>query len=455
MRAPNLAATLFGLSLTLSAPVSGAPWRLADALGLPDWLGLSGEQRTRYETLNGQFRAGRKGSDQALALRTSLVADLKTRPVGILAEIMDSRQYLSDSGSPIDNTMVNPLEVLQAHVHWDAGHLVPGGTNTVRLGRETLDLGSRRLVARNAYRNTINSFTGIDWLWSADRGGSVRAFYFLPVQRLPDDATSLLDNQVVSDTESFERQFWGVFATSPKLAGDLRAEAYWYQLYEDAGATSRRRRLHTPGVRLYRRAAPGRWDLDLEAALQRGTSRTAAGNLPALDHTAYLVHGAVGYTVNGPWTPRLGVSYDQASGDGSPTDSDNNRFDTLFGARRFDFGPTGIYGAIARSNLRTPEYSVSLRPWKPLETSISHRFIWLDSATDAFTAAAVRDSSGRSGTEVGQQLEFRVRWEAIPGNLRFDTGVTWLFDGEFLKTAPNAVKGGNTTYAYFEATLVF
>ena len=131
-------------------------------MGLPEWLRVAGEQRTRYETLDGQFRAGRQGGDQALALRTSLTAELNTHPVGLFTEILDAREYLTDVGSPIDNTMVNPLEVLQAHVRWEAADLIPGGTNTLKLGRETLDLGNRRLVARNAFRNTINAFTGAD-----------------------------------------------------------------------------------------------------------------------------------------------------------------------------------------------------------------------------------------------------------------------------------------------------
>jgi hypothetical protein len=126
---------------------------------------------------------------------------------------MDSRQYLSDSGSAIDTTQVNAVDLLQGYVCWKPGPLFTGGTHQFQIGRETLDLGNRRLVARNAYRNTINSFTGIDWLWTSDGGGSIRSFAFLPVRRLPDDAASLLDNQITADTQSFGQQFYGVYAT--------------------------------------------------------------------------------------------------------------------------------------------------------------------------------------------------------------------------------------------------
>jgi len=444
------------LGETAGAAETSGPWRLAQALELPKWLEVTGEQRTRYESLDGQFRAGRNGGDQALTFRTSLMAQLKAEPGRIVTEVLDARQYLSDEGSPIDATMVNALDVLQAHVRWDAGELIPGGTNTVRIGRETLDLGNRRLIARNAYRNTINSFTGADWLWQADGGAWVRAFYFLPVRRLPDDIDSLLDNEIVADTQSFDQQFWGVYGDVGKLPWKLHLEGYYLRLQEEATDTLRRRHLHTPGIRLYRMAAPGEWDLEVESTVQFGTSQLRAGTGQArMDHWAHHQHAGLGYTFDAMWRPRVGIRYDYASGDRDPNDRENGRFDTLFGARRFEFGPTGIYGAIARANLNSPEYSVSVRPRSNLDVSLSHRFVWLAESRDAWTPANVRDVSGASGTEIGQQLELRVRWDVLPGNVRIDTGVTHLFAGEFMERAPNSTQQGDVNFVYVELTLQF
>ena len=438
-----------------SAVGADGPWRLKSALDLPTWADVSLEQRLRYESLGNNFRTGRPGSDQALALRTSLLGLIKTEPVGVVAELMDSRQYLSDSGSAIDTTQVNAVDLLQGYVRWKPGPLFTGGTHQFQIGRETLDLGNRRLVARNAYRNTINSFTGIDWLWTSDGGGSIRSFAFLPVRRLPDDAASLLDNQITADTQSFGQQFYGVYATSPRLALDSRVEAYWLGLFEDSDPTRRHRQLHTTGSRLFRNAKPGHWDFEAEAAIQQGTSRFNTGLSPDLDHSAWFFQSGAGYTWEAHGTPRLGVRVDQASGDRNPTDGQNQRFDTLFGARRFEFGPTGLYGAIARANLRSPEIRASAKPLKTIETSLAHRWIWLESPFDAFTAAGVRDTSGRSGSYVGQQLESRIHWDIIPGNCRLDTGVTTLFKGSFLENAPNANPNGDTLYAWVEWTFTF
>ena len=220
--------------------MAGDPARLRDAAGLPDWLDLRGEQRVRYETLDGQFRAGRAGGDQALALRTSLRADLRLSPVGAVVEGMDSRQFLSDAGSPVDTTMVDTLELLQAHARWDAGRLIPGGTNTVRAGRETLDLGNRRLVARNAFRNTVNSFLGLDWLWQGDGGASVRGLWLMPVKRLPDDTGRLLDNEPGWNTQSWDVHLQGFYAETPLGMHGLRLEGYWLHLQEQADRKSTR-----------------------------------------------------------------------------------------------------------------------------------------------------------------------------------------------------------------------
>lgn len=47
-------------------------WNLHDALDLPKWLFLSVDQRTRYETMDGSFKADGKGGDQQIPLQTDV-----------------------------------------------------------------------------------------------------------------------------------------------------------------------------------------------------------------------------------------------------------------------------------------------------------------------------------------------------------------------------------------------
>jgi hypothetical protein len=118
---------------------------------------LGGTHRARYETLDPQFRAGFSNSDQALALQTTVTLDWRRGGVQVFGEIMDSRHELNDEGSLADFATTNTLEPIQAYVAWK------WATGTWRVGRVTQDFGKRRVFARNRYRNTVSTFTGLDW----------------------------------------------------------------------------------------------------------------------------------------------------------------------------------------------------------------------------------------------------------------------------------------------------
>lgn len=439
-------ATLIILATVFVRPAEG----LADTD--PPWserLSWTLEQRSRYETLDGQFRAGRTGGDQVVSFRTLIRVQADFDPVRFIVELMDSRQLLADSGSAINTGTVDTLALLQAHLAWDIH-----AHSRLRIGRMTQNLGSRRLVARNGYRNTINTFTGIDWLWQPDDGPfTLHAFYLLPVRRLPGDLPSLLDNDTQFDQEDFRRQFWGLRAIIQGQPFSSQLELYTYGLHEDPN-WRRGRNLYTHGFRWNRAPAVGQFDFDLESALQWGKSRLAAAG-PRLDHFAWLGHASLGYTFDAPWKPRLRLAYDHSSGDSNPTDGGNQRFDSLFGGRRFEYGPTGLYGALSRSNLHSPELRLTMAPHPRVAFRLAHRGVWLASSKDAWTSSGVQDVTGASGRYVGQQMEASLRWKVIPDRFEIEAGFAHFFAGSFLDRAPNATGQGDTSYGYFQTTLRF
>ena len=318
----------------------------------------------------------------------------------------------------------------------------------------TLDLGSRRLVARNSFRNTINTFTGIDATWLPDTlPVQLHAFYVLPVQRLPFDPVSLLNNETSWDREDTGQQFWGLWADVTALPISSHLELYTYGLYEDP-AQLLSRRIQTTGARLHRKETSGAFDFELEAAFQFGQSRLTPRG-PDLDHRASFAHASIGYTFDLPWQPRLRLAYDFASGDSDPNDSTNGRFDTLFGARRFEFGPTNLYGAIGRSNLRSPELRLILHPHQTLAFKIAHRGVWLDSARAAWITSGVRDPSGHSGGHIGQQIEASVSWSVLPKRWDLEAGFAHLFAGRSMNTAPNSTGEGDVSYGFVQTSLKF
>lgn len=437
------------------------PFRVAEAVGSVPTFDFGLEHRARFEHLADDFRSTSTGNASGLFLRTLLQAELRLSPVVVGAELQDSRGYVFD-GTPVNTGTTNPLELLRAYIGLrlhDA--LRDGDTLSATLGRITIDLqrvpmppspaerATRRLLARNEFRNTINGFNGLDVHWLSPDAHFVRFLAVFPVGRLPSEPEELEQNTIELDRENTHTVVWSAFYSSPPFLSDAHVEGYVIGLHEaDAGdVETANRRFLTPGARFYRAPKPGEVDFQLEAMLQVGTSR--ASNKPEdttdLHHLAFSGAAALGYQIAHAWRPRLVALYDFASGDEDPSDDRNQRFDTLFGARRFDFGPTGLYGALARSNLHSPGVRFEAAPHRMLDGFVAYRWNWLASDTDAWTPAQLRDPAGASGSFIGSQIEGRLRASPFPRNLSFETGAAYFLRGDFARD----VEGGRSTPATF------
>ncbi|MGP0630802.1 alginate export family protein [Nitrospina sp. 32_T5] len=427
---------------------------------LPRWLSMEIQHRSRYETLDRGFRNGATGSDQVYALRTLAQATVHLpQQFKIQLEFQDSRGYLNDSGSVVNNTIVNAAELLEANLQWRGEDLFQNGSRLlVRAGRMTMDFGKRRLVARNRYRNTKNAFTGIDAIWQSKDGEQVRAMVTMPVNRLPSNAGRLLDNEVEFDEESPDTIFWGLFLSTRNAPWGDRAEVYLFGLHEDDGDfATRNRQLYTPGFRLFRPAKGGHFDYEWESVVQFGESRssTAPGNTADLDHFAYFLHGEVGYSFETAWSPRLVLAWDYASGDSNPGDGKNGTFNSLFGANVFDYGPTTIHRAFVRSNVNGPGVKLNVQPHRNLKATLHYRAFWLASDTDTWAGnSGLRDTTGRSGSFLGHQIYLSAAWQAT-SNIFVQAGVAHRLDGDFQDDVPGSPRQGNSTYSYVATTFAF
>ena len=308
-------------------------WNLHDTLKLPDWLSATFKQRTRYETMSGSFKANSKGGDQQIPLQTTLWLEARLSSFRLGTEFMDARALNSDTSTGMNNTMSNTLDFLQGYAAWSDQNVLYSGLGAeVVAGRQTINLGSRRLVARNAFRNTINSFTGVK-LRVIDYGNwQFNGFVTTPVNRLPTSAGALLDNDQVFDRENTNTWFSGGFFEMNELAWGVSSELYLYHLDEGSSTSvpTRHRRYFTPGTRFFTKPAKAAVDFQLETIGQFGTvQETTAPNSKNLNHNAWYQHADIGYTINMPWSPRLGLEYDYASGDHNPKDNQDQRFATL------------------------------------------------------------------------------------------------------------------------------
>jgi len=441
------------------------PWRLRAAAKTPSWLELGGTYRVRYEALSSSLFPGVEESDRLLAERLLLAVRAGKEKVFAKLELEDSRTQLDDENTPLGTDDVNAAEILQAHLGLGFSDALRKGDRLDLLaGRMTVDLGSRRLVSRSRYPNTVNGFTGVHGTWrgpgvpggkAGEKAIEAQAFFLLPVDRLPTERDRLDDNDVQLDRDNSSVHFWGVHVSDPRLAADLRGEVYVLALQEGdrPRAPTRNRDFVTAGARLLRPPARARWDFEVETALQLGESRrsTSAADTNDLDHEAWFAHAHAAHTFGVREAPRLVLQYDYASGDDDPTDDKNGSFDPLYGARDFELGPTGIFGLLPRSNLSSPGAMLELSPGSGRSLMLAYRAAWLASRRDGLTSIGARDPSGASGSFIGHQLEARVRLNLLPGNLGLDVGGVYVSAGEFLTSQ----SVDDTTYGYVTTTFTF
>ncbi|MEL8055115.1 MAG: alginate export family protein [Pseudomonadota bacterium] len=440
-------------------------FRLEPAVRAPDWLTLKGEVRVRYESLDGQFRAGRDGSDQLLLLRTLLLAEADTGPVTLGVELQDSRTYLGDAGTPLSSSFANPLDILQLYARFDnlPGLLGDGSDSRLVLGRQTVSIGSKRQIERVEYANVIRSYTGAHFISTADRGDELHAIYVVPTACFPTTRPDLDDNQWSGDEEQWGQRIWGVHYRRadilPGTVPGLWGEVFVYGLEEEDTEDFQTpdRSYVAPGFRLYRKPELGRWDIDLEAALRRGTrySSSDPADTQSLEVDAAMMIAALGYTFDAPWQPRLTLEYYYASGDEDPNDLAFDQHERLFGGRRTDLNNTSIHGPLTPANLSAPGFRVQVKPDDRWDGWFQYHAASLASETDSWVIARLRDPTGQSGSFIGHALDARARYWVVPDSLRLELGASGLIYGEFPKNVPGGPEGDGTLFGYAQLTLTF
>ena len=198
---------------------------------------------------------------------------------------------------------------------------------------------------------------------------------------------------------------------------------------------------------------PAHADFEIEGAIQRGHISTGtAANAARQNVAAWFVHADAGYTFAGAWKPRVSIEYDHASGDRAG--GRYGRFDTLFGMRRADFAPAGLYNSILRSNIISAGPRIEVVPSKRTDLMATIHPMWLAARQDSFSSTAVRDVSGRSGSYAGTQFDARIRHRLTPA-LQIEADAVLLDKGRFLRDAPNAPPGHWTRYLSLNATATF
>lgn len=411
-------------------------------------LRFNGSHRVRYESLTDGPRPQAAESDEILVSR--LLASIRWHHGAFFGqvELQDSRAWLHSEATPLGTDMVNSLEPLQFWVGWQSQAL----PLQIALGRMTKEWTTRRLVARNRYRNTLNSFSGLDAQWRGERW-HVNAFALRPLQREPTERPALERNEFELDRSSSGQRFLGV-EIKPATAPDWSLYVLKLDESDRPGFATRNRQLLTLGGQWSHLDPHSGWSQAAELALQTGLSRATRDpeDKQDLDHRAWFAHLELARSWDSPLQPKLRLALDYGSGDRDPTDRRTERFDTLFGARRFEYGPSGIYAIQARANMISPELRWTARVGSGTQVMTAWRGFWLDQPTDSHAGTGYRASESDPSRHIGQQWEARLRHNLTPA-FQLELGAVYLNKGAVLRGEDFNRADADSRYLYVATTL--
>jgi len=367
----------------------------------PGRLSIGGSARFRYEWQNHfNYKSyGDKTRDGFLLGRFRLNFEYKLRErLRAFVELQDARVWGSDFG--IDDFQgrspdENPFDLRQAFVEWTHIGDTPWG---FKIGRQSIQYGDNRVWGPGEWGN-VGSF-----LWDAakvqydTKALLIEALYARRVRHESDRWNF--------DDKHFDFDAYGLYATVKNLPTNL--DLFFVEKRGRAtkpGTRQIERELrHTLGTRL-----DGRFLGNFDYA---GTLAYQFGSWGDDRIRAWGMHTGLGYTFNHAWKPRLGADFAYGSGDSHPGNRTVTTFDGVFGARDvLYYGRMNLFGW---SNIEDYQLSLTAHPTDRLETRLDYHYFRLAAAEDSWYispgSSLRRDATGRSGREVGHEIDFMAKY---------------------------------------------
>jgi hypothetical protein len=397
------------------------------------WLQLGLDYRVRYEYRSRDVRRSKAVLDTPVLLRTRAYVGVTHRfdPFRAYVEVEDARRYASQF--PRDDRDINEAEVIQAVAEL---HLADtfGAGNPLRIqgGRMAFEYVDRRLLGRNAWRNTTNTFQGARVIVGEELGSwQVDVLALQPLERRLSAPDRPRRGQWLYGAVGDVRRWSRVATLQP-----------FYLVLDRSGTPDVERQIHTIGLRTHGPAGRTGFDYDLQEIVQVGRSRGRT-------HRATATTAELGYTLDRTSRPRVSGFFGHASGDRQPDDRHDERFERLFGFAR----PWSANDYITFDNVIAPKARLEFQLAPSVRVDSGYGAFWLASGTDVWFNAALRDPTGQSGRFMGHEVDARVRLRAgdhtdvtigyahfIPGGFTRNQGKPLSTDFFYVEVAPRLFK---------------
>jgi hypothetical protein len=148
------------------------------------------------------------------------------------------------------------------------------------------------------------------------------------------------------------------------------------------------------------------------------------------DIKAAMLHADLYWEFEHEWKPLVQLVGNLATGDKDPNDGETNRFVQYPSAS--NHSPYGIIDLTRLSNLRHIGLVGKIEPQKDLKVQLEAHKFWLDSPKDSWVGASGRDQTGRSGRDIGRELDLIIS-KKVNDCLTVEFGAARYWPGGFSK----------------------
>jgi hypothetical protein len=392
-------------------------------------LDVGGSVRYRFESQD-NFNAKKYGNpdhlyDGFLLQRLRLDFDFRFRKdAHAFVEMQDSRPYGLDFTKEdfvLGCPYWDPFDLRKAYVEW---HHLGGGPFGFKVGRQAIRYADNRIWGPGDWGNVGR------YAWDA-----AKLLYEGPRA----DVDFIFGDQVRFDPYDFDGEHYKfhaycIYASLKELPCKL--DLFWVKkesrenyVVSPAGDTARLD-VHTLGFHVDGKFRK-HWDY-------RGTFAYQLGGYNGASVCAFGAHARTGYTLPGPYKPRLGFEYSHGSGDPNPGAGAYQTFDGVFGAIDMMYGRMNLF---SWRNLHDYQTQLSIQPTEKTKIVLDWHFFELDRARDAWYYCNGRpqrqDPTGASGRALGHEIDLVARYQHDK-YLELQAGYAHFFAGEFIhNTGPS------------------
>ncbi|UJS16322.1 MAG: alginate export family protein [Candidatus Jettenia sp.] len=440
---------------------------------------LGGQIRTRAEYANGFYQVptsnatlpggtgpattrNRSVDDDYILNQTRLWADADVNEhLRVFIQLQDARTFGAEGTTVGFAHAYDENTILDIHQgYFDLKKLFDLPL-TVRVGRQEIIWGDHRVIGNFVWSNVGRTFDGGRFMWDTD---AIHAEAF--AAKVDEDGwtTAETDNDGNSDENIYAAQL----GFKKLIPGALLELMYIQKNDQDSVTNSATATgfdpvgasddvvIHDFGIRIDGKV-PG-----LDAIDYTVESHFQGGEYGTQDQEAWALAARVGYTFKElPWTPRIGVEYDYASGDDDPADNDHETFDNLYPTNHWQ-GNYGFIDLISWQNIHDFRGNIKVVPTNKLTVQVDYHYFLLDEEEDGWYFAngllatgtrpgGVGGSYASNDDNLAQEIDLTVSYDLYK-NVKILAGYSFFRPEDWIEDEIDDI---DTHWGYLQTTVTF